>query len=1028
MPITLVRPDGSLIRVNDETEASKLRTLGYKDESAGSELERNVEAGQEDYYTTGGQKVLTAGEGLLSGLSLGGSDLLINGEGTQERAKYNPGTRLASELVGGLLPTIPGAEFLHFTPAGALAEGAAKAGEMVGRGSATIAAATQGAVEGAGFGANQEVTQAELSGDPLTAESIVAGMGWGAIYGGGLAALGSKAQEVFSGRASRAALDKEAALGPTKAEIIANNEADRAQAEARVHAALRDGIDVDHARTGGMEERHYGNFSGAVHDAATELGKVKVSADLSNLAPGLISPSELSMTNPRTTDLSSLEQGLVSPDELGRIGKPVERPLPDVSSGMVSPDELGRMGEPRPTHMPIEPTPLSEIGPIEGSTGIEDQVNKAMEGVPRPKFEFRPLKNKFSSIESSLIDSGNIKLVRSSVRGAQKSLDKLMTAAAEGDFEALTTHLESFKSHMGEIGRTLSMPEAIKLTEGVDRTIGAVGKYQADVEAAGSKAREELIRQDERGNLEARERRAQGMEAARDRFGNKVEDTAAEDSALRKAMYDQAKSGIQQGMTPEKPNMKPLAKFYHDMATGSAVNLEDHISPLIKFYQDRGIKAAEEVANMTAIKGVLSKFPKTAEEFAGMTSKKVEQLSAALDRFNGLNSAEMSGVKDGLKDALESLKQGIGIKVEGTMGEQLREIHGLLKEARSARAAESVRMAKEGEALWERSSKADNRASQVRMNRDEDVVRNVRAAGGKVPWAPRYLAGHAMASQFNTGLGKSMAYVGGSWLVSRLMGLKGAVMGSISEKANAWLPRIGRATKFIGPRVEPLMTRLDGMEEKRRAERTELMRRRAKEVAEAAPAVRDTLYRAVQPLAISSPELAAAMHAHSVDRFQFLLSKMPKDPGLAYSNLQSIWKPDPVATEKFARYYEVFHNPVAVVVRALQTGRITLEAADGLKNMNPELFTYLRTSLIERLAHPEVQKRMSYEDQVHLGVLLDLPVHSSMDPRFIASQQQMYTERNKPLEMNPRIQPGGGAGRPSGPGPNATAAQRATEH
>jgi hypothetical protein len=119
---------------------------------------------------------------------------------------------------------------------------------------------------------------------------------------------------------------------------------------------------------------------------------------------------------------------------------------------------------------------------------------------------------------------------------------------------------------------------------------------------------------------------------------------------------------------------------------------------------------------------------------------------------------------------------------------------------------------------------------------------------------------------------------------------------------------------------------------------------------------------------------------------------------------------------------------MGVMTKALESGKITLEAAEGLREMNPELWQTLRVRMLERISEPEVAKKMSYADQVHVGMLLGLNLHSTMDPRFISAQQQMYTERNQPLEMNPRIQPGGGAGRPSGPGPSATAGQKVTEH
>jgi hypothetical protein len=98
------------------------------------------------------------------------------------------------------------------------------------------------------------------------------------------------------------------------------------------------------------------------------------------------------------------------------------------------------------------------------------------------------------------------------------------------------------------------------------------------------------------------------------------------------------------------------------------------------------------------------------------------------------------------------------------------------------------------------------------------------------------------------------------------------------------------------------------------------METRKRELAEAAPIIRDTMYRAVQPLSIEHPDLAASLHQLGVKRFQFLMSKLPKDPGLAFSNLKSLWKPDKVEVEKFSRYYEAYHDPVGVLTRALDTG------------------------------------------------------------------------------------------------------------
>lgn len=104
----LIRPDGSILRVESDAEAQKLQTLGYREESPTQEMDRSIQEAQEAHYSTPGQKAITGLEGLASGATLGLSDFLLDSEDTKERARYNPGTRLATELIGGLAPLAPG--------------------------------------------------------------------------------------------------------------------------------------------------------------------------------------------------------------------------------------------------------------------------------------------------------------------------------------------------------------------------------------------------------------------------------------------------------------------------------------------------------------------------------------------------------------------------------------------------------------------------------------------------------------------------------------------------------------------------------------------------------------------------------------------------------------------------------------------------------------------------------------------------------------------------------------------------------
>jgi hypothetical protein len=423
----------------------------------------------------------------------------------------------------------------------------------------------------------------------------------------------------------------------------------------------------------------------------------------------------------------------------------------------------------------------------------------------------------------------------------------------------------------------------------------------------------------------------------------------------------------------------------------------------VRPFEDMTLKGADrafkEITSLAKASAGLRAMPSTMDDFAKMTAVRAEKLFGSADALMKTSTPEFAGARDAFKQGLETLQESFGLKIDGPPATQLR-------------------------GLWEAARESSQRAT-------TDTV--ARASKGVVPWLQRQ-ASFAMGREFakrapEGSFNKSFAYGAGRALTMGLVGLKSAVVGSISKAALEWAPR---AAAKLGPRVgriEPLATRLNGMEDAGTTDRKALMTARSAEIREAAGSVRDTLYKHVAPLAEAHPELASAMHAHGVKRFEFILNKLPKDPGMAFSRLQTLWKPDNVATEKFSRYYEVFQNPVAVVQEILKTGRVLPEWAEGLREMDPALFTHLRVEMLNKLSDPAVMGKLSYPEQVSMGMLLDLPLHSTMTPRFVATQQQMFEERNQKLPMPP--QPGASnGGRPPGAANSkgASPAQKITDH
>jgi hypothetical protein len=163
----------------------------------------NEQAGfLEEMHGGAGNQALALGEGVLSGVSLGGSDVLLDAFGTetQQRAAQNPGTRLVGEIGGIIAATVAtggtaggaGASrlgaMLAKTPAGALSKATTQLGRNIG-GLKGLAAAQS--IEGAGYALGQTGSQLLITDEPLSAEAVWAELGKNAAFGAGAGLVGA---------------------------------------------------------------------------------------------------------------------------------------------------------------------------------------------------------------------------------------------------------------------------------------------------------------------------------------------------------------------------------------------------------------------------------------------------------------------------------------------------------------------------------------------------------------------------------------------------------------------------------------------------------------------------------------------------------------------------------------------------------------------------------------------------------------------------------------------------------------------
>lgn len=256
-----VSPTGRVVRVDSAEDAALYRSLGYHEEGAAESQERVGTEEESRYYSRGIERGKAFVEGIGSGATAGITDMIAGPESeTAKRALHNSGTRLAGEIVGGFI----GAK-IPVTPAGAIA----RAGTSVtkGLGGGLLAKGVGGAVEGSLYGAGAMAASASLSGDPINAEVLGAGVGIGGLIGFGAGAVGGALERSALKRSGKAA--GEVIEDLQKKEQIAHLESELSQLDTRLPAD-RSVVPREHWDRLRHSARDIGDELLEVHKAAKE--------------------------------------------------------------------------------------------------------------------------------------------------------------------------------------------------------------------------------------------------------------------------------------------------------------------------------------------------------------------------------------------------------------------------------------------------------------------------------------------------------------------------------------------------------------------------------------------------------------------------------------------------------------------------------------------------------------------------------------------------------------------------------------
>lgn len=115
---------------------------------------------------------------------------------------------------------------------------------------------------------------------------------------------------------------------------------------------------------------------------------------------------------------------------------------------------------------------------------------------------------------------------------------------------------------------------------------------------------------------------------------------------------------------------------------------------------------------------------------------------------------------------------------------------------------------------------------------------------------------------------------------------------------------------------------------------------------------------------------------------------------------KDLWRASDAEVARYMRKVDAVNNPLIVASR-VEDGTVTMDEINALKNVHPDVYNQLQTSINNAIM--SFGEQIPYSRRVQLGTLFGLPTDYSITPAFIASMQAPY----QPMDQG---------GRPEGSG------------
>jgi len=157
-----------------------------------------------------------------------------------------------------------------------------------------------------------------------------------------------------------------------------------------------------------------------------------------------------------------------------------------------------------------------------------------------------------------------------------------------------------------------------------------------------------------------------------------------------------------------------------------------------------------------------------------------------------------------------------------------------------------------------------------------------------------------------------------------------------------------------------------------------------------------------------APTVAVSLVGVEMRKAQFLQSKRPVPLTRAsdvFAHLQTRPRVCDGEMARYLRYSDAVENPMQVM-KDFGNGRVSREGAEALRAVYPRLYGELEKAITDKII--DQKKALPYRQLIDLSILLDRPLHPSMEPGFIAASQKIYqgqTEEQRGLTPGNRRVP-----------------------